>query len=489
VQICEKYRDYFVVSDPLTCELEPDVMLQKYYLLAPHQKLLVKRYFHHLLSNLGSRQYNSVVVFSDIIDAEGIFTKILLRDFQFVKSHNLIHNSLAKLNQLTLKIYDFIEELQSLSFDQLGKEKLIWLLEHFIPNKPDDFNDNLESVFDEVGKLRVFAFISYVLDKCQVFHQTERTLFNIFYTGGNSVNLPINSIIKKTKQSKGNILLIKRRLKPKIQNLFSFLNDIPPDDFVEYNLSNICLVLNDSFAKKINNREGTNFNFKLYSIIIELLLKNTHSIIGDKKFFEDNLKHAYKRKKPNHFIINSIYCKCFDFEEFIRDIYRRINERPRKVYSLEFQDYLLNFLSDDGKPYMKSIVQICKSILAAEFGFAVTKTGLVEFVSNAKKLLHHYYYEILDEKGSPMKADEISVAVKYKYPLLKFSESDVGKMIKLEPQLFIFIGRTGTYGLRKWENEQEGIKGGSIRDIVEQYLHLELKPKHISDILSHVNKY
>ena len=489
VHICEKYKDYFVESEPLTSEMEPDVMLRKYIQLAPHQKLLVKRYFDHLFSKPGSQRHNSATIFSEIIDADGFFAKIMLKDFQFLKSHNLINYSSAAFNQLTLKIFDFIEKIQFLHYDHLEKANLKWLVEHFIPNQPVDFSENIGLMFDETGKLRVFALIKYVLDSCMIFHQTEETLFAIFYTGRNSAQPSIISIISKTKQSKNNILKVKRRLKPKIQNLFSFLTLIPPDNFVEYNFSDICIVINDTLAKKINKAEGTNFNFRFCSIIFELFLWNTHSIIGDRKIFEDNLKNAYKRKKENHFLINSRYCEYFDFENFIRDIYRKLNERPRKVYSLEFHDYLFGFLTTDGIQHINIIAQICKSILDFEFGLVVNIGGVVEFVSRARKCLYHYYYEILDEKGSIMTVDEIIEAVKNKYPLLKFSEKGVAKMMLYKPHLFIFIGRTYTYGLRKWETEQAGIKGGTLYQIVEQYLLSEGEPKHISDILSHVNHY
>ena len=53
----------------------------------------------------------------------------------------------------------------------------------------------------------------------------------------------------------------------------------------------------------------------------------------------------------------------------------------------------------------------------------------------------------------------------------------------------IFFGRTSTYGLKRWEKENPLIKGGTIRDIVEEYLLKFEEPKHISEIIIYVNKF
>lgn len=54
---------------------------------------------------------------------------------------------------------------------------------------------------------------------------------------------------------------------------------------------------------------------------------------------------------------------------------------------------------------------------------------------------------------------------------------------------FVPVGRKSVFGLKKWENELENFKGGTIRDIVEEYLTLFSTPKHISSITEYVLKY
>ena len=54
---------------------------------------------------------------------------------------------------------------------------------------------------------------------------------------------------------------------------------------------------------------------------------------------------------------------------------------------------------------------------------------------------------------------------------------------------FVPIGRKSVFGLKKWESELDNFKGGTIRDIVEEYLMQFAVPKHISEITKHVLKY
>ena len=54
---------------------------------------------------------------------------------------------------------------------------------------------------------------------------------------------------------------------------------------------------------------------------------------------------------------------------------------------------------------------------------------------------------------------------------------------------FVYFGRSSTYGLKKWENELDNFKGGTIRKIAHEYLNAYSSPKHISEISNYILKY
>jgi len=88
-----------------------------------------------------------------------------------------------------------------------------------------------------------------------------------------------------------------------------------------------------------------------------------------------------------------------------------------------------------------------------------------------------------------MNISDITNLANQKFPFLDSKDTSVRGILNKEKNLFIYRGRSSTYGLRKWENEKENVKGGTIRDIVEEFLTSENTPKHISEILDYVLQY
>ena len=75
------------------------------------------------------------------------------------------------------------------------------------------------------------------------------------------------------------------------------------------------------------------------------------------------------------------------------------------------------------------------------------------------------------------------------YPHLEHTESRVRSAVTGKRDLFIYFGRTSTYGLRKWEAEFESIKGGTIRSIVAEILLPLRVPLHVDEITGQVRRY
>ena len=138
---------------------------------------------------------------------------------------------------------------------------------------------------------------------------------------------------------------------------------------------------------------------------------------------------------------------------------------------------------------MDEIKDTCETIIFNEFSMVINSDGYLVIERNSKKPLHEYAIEILESKGHVMKIEDISKAINEKHPELETTEQTVRANIQKEKNDFIFIGRTSTYGLRRWEKENESLKGGTIRDIVKEFLDAFNTPKHISEILIYVQKY
>jgi hypothetical protein len=108
---------------------------------------------------------------------------------------------------------------------------------------------------------------------------------------------------------------------------------------------------------------------------------------------------------------------------------------------------------------------------------------------NTKKELYEYIYEILDERGKMKKVEEIYIEIKKKIPELNVSLESVRSTLQKDKERFVYFGRSSTYGLKKWENELDNFKGGTIRKMAIEYLNAFSSPKHISEISKHILKY
>ena len=54
---------------------------------------------------------------------------------------------------------------------------------------------------------------------------------------------------------------------------------------------------------------------------------------------------------------------------------------------------------------------------------------------------------------------------------------------------FIPIGRQSVFGLKKWENERDDFKGGTIGDVVFEFLQDKNAPSHVITVLNYLGKF
>lgn len=145
--------------------------------------------------------------------------------------------------------------------------------------------------------------------------------------------------------------------------------------------------------------------------------------------------------------------------------------------------------SDHDPASLSRIREIILPILSTELGLTPDKKGFLHFKINEGQNQYEYIRDVLSELNTLTKVADLTIAVNKKYPFLEITESAVRSAILREKDIFTTVGRSSTYGLKKWEKERKDIRGGTIRDLVEEYLEGEADPKHISEISEYVNKF
>jgi hypothetical protein len=220
-----------------------------------------------------------------------------------------------------------------------------------------------------------------------------------------------------------------------------------------------------------------------------LFLENSHSVLGDDETISGKGNYSNTIRYKNCYLIEKILFSSFNFETFTNDVNANLSNRITQTYALHFEGYLLQFMAPEGKQYLSSIKETCEAILYNEFDLVVNSEGYIVFERNIRKTLPEYTFEILEELGEMTKVDDIVKAINNKYPELNTNEQSIRATLQREKDLYIYIGRTSTYGLKKWELENKTLKGGTIRDIAEEYLEKHDTPQHTYDILNYVKQY
>jgi hypothetical protein len=488
IEICKKYLSSIPANEVLKEQKES--FLDTINLLTPFQKATLNKHFEYLISNLNVRSYNGLASIQESLNPKDVFEKIFSERFDFKNIRNIGNKSVEELEKLKLELIRFVNVLQAIQKDQLSKEYTKLILKTTYSNLPENFEEQFENVFDESGKIKLFTLLNFLINSGQLFSEIQQKVFEITYTC-NNIYRTLDSIAKELNMSRERVRQVKSKLEEDIQNYFLFVSNLISDDLVNYNTreSNIFLIIDKSFTNKINDSESVNFNINFYSIILGIFFKKTHFILGDNEIIYSKRKTPNQKKYENYYFIDKLLFDCFDFESFVTDIYLKVNEKISESYSLQFQGYLYNFLKENDKTFLKEVYSVCEAIIFSEFDLFVDSSGYIYFERTTKKQIHEYCYEVLEEASEPMTIDQIANSVSEKFPGFNTTIDSLRGSLNREKELFIYFGRTSTYGLRRWESEKENLKGGTIRDIVEEFLTAENRPKHICEILVYVLKY
>lgn len=240
------------------------------------------------------------------------------------------------------------------------------------------------------------------------------------------------------------------------------------------------VLVRQAVADDINLREQTSFTPKFFATAFSFLQTDTHLLFGEQfDFFQ------------NHYLIRRELTGAFDFEAFIGDLRRQTSERIEEDYSLDLDGHLYSFLKTGETSQLARARRVCEDLLLLEFEEATRLDFPDSLVlcRNTKLRILNYILEALKHRGEPMHVTEVYTHIREQYPELEITEGSVRATLQREKFHFIYFGRTSTYGLAKWETEREGIRGGTIRDITEEYLQQFSEPKHYYDITVFVLRY
>lgn len=456
----------------------------------PFKKAALNRHIEYLISNLKIRARNGITqFFGEAFTAKEIIDTIYSYSFDFQDIKNIGSKTVSELNSFKADISSFIETLRFIEDDRLSREYTKLIVKTTFSNLPINFNEQFENVFDNTGKIKLFKLIYFLIQNGHILKQKEKMLFYFLYT--ESCTKSLEQIATELDIGKERIRQLRIIFESEVQDYFRFILSFNSQDLVTYSIStDTCFkIINKDFTQKINTAEDVKFNFLFYSIIFGLFLENSHSVLGNDETISGKGNYSNTIRYKNCYLIEETLFNSFSFETFAHDVNANLSNRITQTYALHFEGYLHQFIAPEGRQHLTSIKETCEAILYNEFDLVVNNEGYIVFERNVRKTLPEYTFEILEELGEMTKVEDIVKAINNKYPDLDTNEQSIRATLQREKDLYIYIGRTSTYGLKKWELKNKNLKGGTIRDIAEEYLEKYDTPQHTYDIVNYVKQY
>lgn len=453
-----------------------------------NKRNLISKFIQINISSLSVRSQNAMNnILVGELKAKSFLDKILNNnDFDLSKVKNIGSRSIPELTDYINKIRRFIisisdtndeQELNKINIDFITSESLGGV------KVPD-------IVFDSNN---IFTWCDYLFSNKIIFNEREtRLLQSVFNIYNDQSDFSLEHISEEFKLSRERIRQLKVGIFNELPNKLNFLQHIPDDLGYIYALNgdDTFIIIDDDSASQINRFCKTSFTKQFITFLLYLFLKGRFSVIGN---IEDGLLRKQFTARNRHnwdsfYLVNKQYKLEYNFEELITDIYNRLEEKIEETYTFNFKGYLSNFLLVNSVATVEKVFPFCEALINIELGIFLDRDDNISFTRNTTKQIHEYAFVALEHLAKPSSVEHIHEAVIALFPYLKADANSIRAAMK-GIHGFIPIGRNSIFGLKKWENEIDNFKGGTIRNIAYEYLLSCKEPKHIEDISQHIIRF
>jgi hypothetical protein len=457
------------------------------------KKDLIEQFTYLQINKLSERSKNSILNAIDNTSPFNSFEDLFLKDFNFMKLKNVGSNSANELSELKTKCKNFIFEIVQ---NDSNIELKVLYVRNKLQSNFDIGTDVLNEITEKIlfcGYVPIFNIINILLQKKIIFEDLRYEIFKhcLNYTLNNEKKT-LENIAQRNNLSKERIRQIKSNFEDKIREKLDFIQDLGVDFKSQYFLNNEknIFYIKDDIVDKLNRKEDVMFSNHFYLLIYDIVLGKDYSIFGYDDLFKVN-DRAFKDRQFNYsYLIKNKYFEVFDFKSFLNDAYIRKTEKITEGYRLSFKEYLTKFyFNTHNIKDVDAVKTIAQELIAIELEKSLDIDDYIVFEKNAKKQPYEYAIEILEQSGKLMHINEIYDAIIQHFQDSSIKITSLRAYFQREKDVFIFINRQSTYGLKKWEQEYDNIKGGTIRNIVEKFLIENDEPKHIYEIMQYLGEY
>lgn len=485
--LCLKYLDY--KSNEFAETSNPEKKLTTTIAnFTRNQREIVNSFIEINTNNLSNRSKNAITSFlNGNLKIRNISERILNNErFNFQDIKNVGIKSVTELKSFINSILEFIEKVMEVE----NENDLIALRNRYFIEKTFSISSIPNEILESES---IFSLVDFLISKNAVFENNENIIFQkAFKIYENQSENTLDEIAEELNISRERVRQIRKGILENLLNNLKFVKSIDDDLNQKYGIdqNQNLIIIDNNLNKRINEFNKTNFSIEFNTFLIYAYISDKFNIVGE---IEDILLPKYFNSRDRHnwnnfYIVKNQLTKEFDFNNFADDINKRINARNEITYSFHFKSYLSNFIKNEDNSLISIVFPVAEIIINQEFDFIIDLNDGIVFKRNTVKQVPEYAIEALEKLGMPSKIEDI-------YKQIEIDDSEITKSLEaLRSSLhrtseIIYFGRSSTYGLKKWELEKEGIKGGTIKDIIFEYLQDKTDPIHILELINEVHKY
>jgi hypothetical protein len=430
--------------------------------------------------NLESKERHFLDCYIKFLCEKNEITELSFKELIFEKSQ-----SSDKIEQIKFYILHYLNSLRK--GNSVNQYALNLILNRFeLTNNAQDyivdnklhllklFKDVSKSIFNNTELYILQYYLNYSLNKRK--HETLKSTGKALDLSSERIRQISNEIIKSFREK-----------------FFQFHLLQPLVDLNEYYGSESHIItLDNELVISLNKTQKTNYNHLLINKLFEIIFYDKYSLLGD----ENNYHSVQRHRKNLNFSWSYLFSKQIKGDLHLKKFFLRIEELIEKnhssthEYSLKY--LLFDFSKSNSLLKMKEYYSPIKNVLRREFDIIISRDNKFKIRRNTKRKNYEYALEILEEMEPSKQGYDIDVIVGKildKFGVNFFKKKESLRSAINNSNQFIYFGRSSHYGLKKWEVEFNGIKGGTIKEIVKEYVSKHSQPKHIGEIAKEVKKY
>ncbi len=487
IELCNKYQGEYLETQELENNKENPLktIISE---LTRVQREVINSFILVNTNSLTVRSKNGILLhLKNNLKIKNFAEKILLSENFAIKNiRNIGAKCIPEIGIYISIIKDFLIEV-SQSNDE---KQLISLKNNFLIQRTYSIS-KIPSVILESES--VFLLTDFLLDNNALFDKTHTIIVKkAFKIYQNQIELTLDDIADEVNLTRERVRQIRKICIDNLYNKLLFIQNFNDDLFQKYNIdidSNHIEISTD-IVELINITNKTNFSTEYITYILSVYLFDNFSLIGNN---EDVLQPQYFNARNRHNWINFYLIKKeivseINFVALADDIENRISDRIEESYSFNFKSYLSRFLTNNNIEILDSAFPIGEKIINDEFELYIDLYDNLTFKRNTVKQVPEYIIEALENIGEPSKLNTIYNWIEKEYPGATKSEEALRGSCQRSDEI-IYFGRSSTFGLKRWENSRDNIRGGTIKDIITELLEESQTPIHVIEILNEIHKY